>query len=96
MLEILYDTTNNEVRGWCADEAKFGNFQPKVNEVVVIWDIELPNYDSEQFYVDLATQTIIGEPLVIEPVVFHPTNTIHGLKARVAHTEEFLHELYPE
>lgn len=86
MLEVIYDTTNNEVRGWCADEKQFGNFQPKPNEAVVILPIGLPDYDSDQFYVDLKKQTIYGEPSVIESPI-NVTAEIKEIKDRLKKLE---------
>lgn len=61
MLEILYDTDTKRVRGWCADPDQFGNFEPKPEQAVVIWDIPIPPR-SDWHEVDLANQVIIPNP----------------------------------
>jgi len=50
MLELLYDKTNNEVRGWCADSEQFGNFRPKRNEELIFLDIELKDIPAGKKY----------------------------------------------
>lgn len=61
MLEILYDTDTKRVRGWCADPDEFGNFEPKPNQEVVIWDIPIPPH-SDWYEVDLANEVIVSNP----------------------------------
>lgn len=63
MLEVLYFTVTKKVKAWCADPDQFGNFKPKPKEAIVILPINPPDYDSDQFYVDLGNQTIYGEPI---------------------------------
>lgn len=67
MLEVLYDTASNEVRGWCADPNQFGNFKLLPNYAIAILPISPPDYDSLTFYVDLANQTISGTPTPPNP-----------------------------
>lgn len=61
MLEILYDTTTNRVRGWCADPAQFGNLQPKPDQAVVVWDIPIPS-KSDWYEVNLVNEVILTNP----------------------------------
>ncbi len=61
MLEVLYDTATNEVRGWCADSEQFGNFPIKDGQDIVILDCGLPA-ESDVYHVDLAAQKVVGNP----------------------------------
>ena len=61
MLEILYDTTNNRIRGWCGDSNQFGNFYPKPNQAVVVWDVPIPP-KADWYEVDLVNETVIPNP----------------------------------
>lgn len=67
MLEVLYDVNDNSVIAWCADPSQFAKFQPKPGEGITILPIDPPDYESEQFFVDLANQTITGEPSPPDP-----------------------------
>lgn len=87
MLEVLYDVETKEVRGWCADEKQFGNFRPKHSQKVAILPIELPNYDSLQFYIDLGVMTIQGEPITT-PKPRDLTQEINELKDRIDKLEK--------
>lgn len=66
MLEILYDTTTNQVRGWCKDPNQFGNFTPKPEETVVVWDTPTPTFESDWYEVDLVNEEIVGNPGYLE------------------------------
>ena len=60
MLEILYETAKKRVRGWCADPDQFGNFTPKPDEAVVVWDIPIPPR-ADWHEVDLVNEVVISK-----------------------------------
>ena len=61
-LEILYNTATLEVRAWNGDDTVQGHFNPKPGQAVVIFPGESPNFESDQFYVDLPNQQVVGNP----------------------------------
>lgn len=97
MLEILYETNTKEVRAWNADEAVQGNLDPQPGQSVVVFPIDPPTIDSDVYYVNLATQTLIPNPDYVPtpPVSFTPRNPSLGVEHRLAHVEDFLQSLYP-
>lgn len=69
MLEIVYDKDTKEVRAWCADSKEFGNFRPKEGQEVVIWDIPIPSFESQEYKVDVTSRTVIdGNPDYVAPI----------------------------
>lgn len=84
MLEILYDTTTKEVRAWNADMSVKGNLKPKEGQEVVIWDIPIPKFDSREYKVDEANQTVVdGNPDYVAPIPFNAKAEIDKLRAEV-------------
>lgn len=83
MLEILYDTATKEVRAWNADMKVRGNFKPKEGQEVAILPIDPPTFDSDIYFIDLASKRIKGNPdyIFVEP--FNPRAEIDGIKARL-------------
>ena len=61
MLEVLYDTTNNRVKGWCANSNQFGNFQPKPEQAIVVLDVPIPA-KADWYEVNLVNNVIISNP----------------------------------
>ena len=68
MLEVLYDKLTKEVRGWCADPKQFGNFTARKGQAVVILPGGPPDFRSDDYFVDLAAQKVVGNPDYV-PVV---------------------------
>lgn len=88
MLEILYDTATNEVRGWNGDDDAQGNFAPTPDQAVVIWDTPIPDFESDVYFIDLAGQVIIGNPDYIKPIPRDSLAEIDDLRARIEHLEQ--------
>lgn len=89
MLEVLYDTTNNEVRGWCADPDQFDNFKPKEGQEVVILPVDVADIpESDDYWVDLTNKKLLGNPDYVPPETFNPKDEIDDLKARVKELEK--------
>lgn len=62
MLEILYDVASLEIRAWNADESVQGNLVTSPGQAIVIFPIDPPDFPSDWYKVDLAAQTIVGNP----------------------------------
>lgn len=62
MLEVLYEKETGIVRAWNADDSVQGNLLVKEGQEVVILPIDLPDFKSDIYYVDLDNQVIIGNP----------------------------------
>lgn len=89
MLEILYDKDTKEVRAWNADESVQGNLQPKAGQEVVIFPIDPPAFESGEYKVDLATQSIIdGNPDYVPVESYNAKIEINNLKVRVGQLEK--------
>ena len=84
MLEVLYDTTTKEVRAWNADMSVKGKLKPKEGQEVVIWDIPIPKFDSREYKVDEANQTVVdGNPDYVAPIPFNTRAEIDELKEEI-------------
>ncbi len=88
MLEILYDIATKEVRGWNADDKVQGNLIPKEGQEVVIFPISPPDFESDIYYVDLASKKIVGNPDYVPPVAFNTEAEVSDLKSRVGKLEK--------
>ncbi len=84
MLEVLYDKDTKEVRGWCADSKQFGNFTAKKGQEVVILDCGPPTVESNVYTVDLAAQTILGNPDYMAPVPRNLEAEMDELRAEIS------------
>jgi len=67
MVEVVYDIVTKKVRGWCGDEEEFGNFNLATNEEVVILPIDIPNLETDIYFVDLKSKELMGNPEYIAP-----------------------------
>lgn len=88
MLEVKYDTETRLLRGWCADETRFGGLNPDEEQAVVMLDIPIPEKDPFAYLVKSDLSGLEPNPDYEEP---EPPRglaaEVDDLKARVEKLE---------
>ena len=67
MLEILYDKDTKRVAGWCSVRRRMGRMRAKLGQRIVVLPIDVPEFPSINYYLDLDGRVITFDPTYVPP-----------------------------